>query len=85
VPAVGEEWYRLGARLKGFVGEGVGVRKGGDDDVQRPAVVWRLVVRARQSLIPSTWNVVEHRGTFHRYNNNQPGYSGENLPPMMIS
>ena len=38
------EGYRLGVRLKAFVGEDVGVRKGGDDDVKRLAVVWRLVV-----------------------------------------
>ena len=40
----GEEKYQLGVGLKAFVGEDVGVGKGGDDDVYRLAVVWRLVV-----------------------------------------
>jgi hypothetical protein len=35
---------RLGILLKSFVGEDIGVRKGGDNDVQRLAAVWRLVV-----------------------------------------
>jgi len=38
---VEKERYRLGVRLKPFVGEDVGVRKGCDNDVQRLAAVWR--------------------------------------------
>ena len=42
---VEKERYRLGVRLKPFVGEDVGVRKGCDDDVQRLAAVRRPAVR----------------------------------------
>lgn len=60
---------------KAFVSEDIGVRKGGDNDVQRLAAVWGLMVsvlhpKKRQRLSFESrrrhWNVASHRGTFHR-------------------
>ena len=84
--------YQLGVGLKALVGEDIGVGKGGNYDVQRLAVVWRLVVRElhpkerqRLSLILST---SLERGRTSRNlpplsrGSNQPWYSGEDLLPM---
>jgi hypothetical protein len=41
---VGERRHSLGVLQKPFIGEDIGVRKGGDDDVEWLATVWGLVV-----------------------------------------
>lgn len=46
---VGEQRHRLRVLQKSSVGEDVGVRKGGDDYVQRLAAIWGLVVSVLHS------------------------------------
>ena len=88
---VERERYRPGVRLKPFVGEDVGVRKGGDDDVQRLAAIWWPVGRVlnskdRQPDQPTSLG----RGRTSRNlppltrGSNQPWYLAGALPAMIV-
>lgn len=72
---VGEESHRLGVLQKPSVSEDIGVGEGGDDNVQRLAAVWGLVVgvlhpgdrlvTAVRTMLISLERGLSHRGTFH--------------------
>ena len=67
--------YRLGVLLKPFVGKDIGIREGGDDDVQRFAAVWRLVLNV---LRPK-----EGRRRLTLFTSLERGLTSRNLPPLI--